>query len=137
MRVAGERKKKLIVAFHFVTANRQFALIPGDRAGWNCGSCRQHGLETKRRCGFLPVEKRGEPRIVWGRKQTQTGECPKSLITGRSLALLEEFFVWIRLGMHGSIGISDLLEMEARKVDAFLILRDEMEREERDGASQH
>jgi len=127
VRVAGERKKKLIVAFHFVTASQQFP----DQAGWNCGNCRENGLETKRRCGFLPEEKRGEPRIVWGRRQTQAEECPKSLITGASLALLEEFFVRRRLG------IPDSLEMEARRVDAFLILRDEMEREERDGASQY
>jgi hypothetical protein len=127
VRIAGERKKKLIVAFHFVTANRQFP----DRAGWNCVSCRKHGLEVKRRCGFLPEEQRGEPRTVWGRKQIEVQECPKSLITGESLALLEEFFVKRRLGMN------DSTEMEARKVDAFLILRDEMEREERDGASQY
>lgn len=130
MRVDGERKKKLIVAFHFVTANQQFALNPSAR-GWNCDSCRQHGLEVKRRCGFLPDEQRGEPRIVWGRKQTRAEECPKSLVTGESLALLEEFFVRRRLG------IGDSVELEARKVDAFLILRDEMEREERDGESQH
>jgi hypothetical protein len=126
VRVDGERKKKLIVAFHFVTANQQFP----DR-GWNCDSCRQHGLEAKRRCGFLPDAQRGEPRIVWGRRQTRAGECPKSLVTGESLALLEEFFVRRRLG------IGDSIELEARKVDAFLILRDEMEREERDGEAQH
>jgi|GEM_PF-556552 len=127
MRIGRERKKKLIVAFHFVTANQQFP----NQAGWNCESCREHGLEAKRRCGFLSDEKRGEPRIVWGRKQTQAEECPKSLVTGESLALVEEFFVRRRLG------IQDSLDMEARKVDAFLILRDEMEREERDGASQY
>ena len=87
----------------------------------------------KRRCGFLPDEKRGEPRIVWGRKQTQTEECPKSLVTGESLALVEEFFVRRRLGVRGFDGDGD----GSRKVDAFLILRDEMEREERDGKSQH
>lgn len=114
-----------------MTASQQSAGITGDRAGWDCGSCREHGLEVKRRCGFLPEEKRGEPRIVWGRKQTHTEECPKSLVTGESLALLEEFFVRRRLE------IRDSLEMEARKVDAFLILRDEVEREEQDGASQH
>ena len=43
----------------------------------------------------------------------------------------------LRLGVSDSPGMQDLLEMEARKVDAFLILRDEMEREKRDGASQH
>lgn len=74
---------------------------------------------------------RGERRIVWGRKQTQSEECPKSFVTGESLALVEEFFVRRRLG------IADSIEMEARKVDAFLILRDEMEREERDGKTQH
>ena len=91
-------------------------------------SCRHHGLEAKRRCGFLPDEKRGEPRIIWGRRQTQAEECPKSLVTGESMALLEEFFVRRRLGSN-----EPLEEMPARKVDAFLILRDEMEREERDG----
>jgi hypothetical protein len=122
VRAGRERKKKLTVAFHFQFSNR---------AGWNCDSCRQNGLETKRRCGFLPDEKRGEPRIVWGRKQTQSEECPKSFATGESLALVEEFFVRRRLG------IGDSIDMEARKVDAFLILRDEMEREERDGKAQH
>ncbi len=122
MRNDGERKKKLIVAFHYQFSNR---------AGWNCESCRRHGLEAKRRCGFLPDEKRGEPRIVWGRGQTQATECPKSLVTGESLSLIEEFFVRRRLGMR------DSLELEARKVDAFLILQDEMEREERDVETQH
>jgi predicted Ser/Thr protein kinase len=122
VRAGRERKKKLTVAFHFQFSNR---------AGWNCESCRRNGLETKRRCGFLPEEKRGEPRIVWGRKQTQSEECPKSFVTGESLALVEEFFVRRRLG------IEDSIELEARKVDAFLILRDEMEREERDGKTQH
>jgi hypothetical protein len=68
---------------------------------------------------------------VWGRRQTRTEECPKSLVTGESLALLEEFFVRRRLG------IQDSLETEARKVDAFLILRDEMESEEQHGTSRH
>jgi len=68
---------------------------------------------------------------VWGRKQVQTRECPKSLITGESVTLLEEFFVRRRLG------IADSLETEARKTDAFLILRDQMEREEKDGTAQH
>ena len=68
---------------------------------------------------------------MWARKRTRTEECPKSLVTGESLALLEEFFVGRRLG------VQDSLELEARKVDAFLILRDEMEREERDVEAQH
>jgi hypothetical protein len=79
----------------------------------------------------LPRESRGEARIVWGRKQAQSEECPKSFVTGDSLALVEEFFVRRRLG------IEHLIDLEARKVDAFLILRDEMEREELDGKAQH
>lgn len=101
------------------------------RAGWDCDSCRRHGLESKRRCGFLPSERRGQPRTVWAVKHVQADECPRSYVTGQSLALLEEFFIRRRLGMQES------LEMEARKVDAFLILRDEIEREERDGTAQH
>jgi hypothetical protein len=127
VRAGRERKKKLIAAFHFVTASQQTT----NRAGWDCGSCRRHGLEVKRRCGFLPEGERGEAHLVWGRGRAQTEECPRSYVTGESLALVEEFFVRRRLG------IPESLETDARKVDGFLILRDEMEREERDGTSQH
>lgn len=58
-------------------------------------------------------------------------ECPKSFVSGESLALVEEFLVRRRLGVRDSLGL------EARKVEAFLILRDETEREERDGEAQH
>jgi hypothetical protein len=122
VRTERDRKKKLIVAFHFQFSNR---------AGWSCGSCRQHRLEEKRRCGFLPEERRGQPRIVWGRKLAQAEECPKSLVTGESLALVEEFLVRRRLGIPNSS------DMAARKIDAFLILSDEMEREERDVKTEH
>ena len=120
MRSERSRNKKLIVAFHFQFANR---------AGWNCDVCRKAGLEKKRRCGFLPEEERGAARLVWARKRAQAEECPKSLMTGESLALVEEFFVRRQLGM------TDTAEMAARKVDAFVILRGEMEREERDATS--
>jgi len=66
---------------------------------------------------------------VWARKRAQAEECPKSLVTGESLSLVEEFFVRRQLGM------ADTLEIAARKVDAFVILRGEMEREERDATS--
>ena len=120
MRSGRSRNKKLIVAFHFQFANR---------AGWNCDACRKTGLEKKRRCGFLGAEERGAPRLVWARKRAQAEECPKSLVTGESLALVEEFFI------RRQLGITDTLEMAARKVDAFVILRGEMEREERDATS--
>jgi hypothetical protein len=127
VRADRRTKKKLIVAFHFQLASAQLA----DRAGWDCDSCRRNGLERKRRCGFLPADQRGAPRIVWGRRQVSSQECPKSFVTGESMALLEEFFVGRRLS------IPDSLDTEARKADAFVILRDLMEREERDGTPQH
>jgi hypothetical protein len=120
VRAQRDRKKKLIVAFHFQFANR---------AGWDCDACRKNGLEVKRRCGFLSAEKRGQPRLVWVRKRARAEECPKSLVTGESLSLLEEFFVRRRLGM------AEGMELAARKADAFVLLREEMEREERDVAS--
>ena len=76
------------------------------------------------------MEKRGPVRIVWGRKRMHVDECPKSLVTGESLSLLEEFFVRRRLE------IPDSLDLEARKVEAFLILRDLMEKEQRSGTTQ-
>jgi predicted Ser/Thr protein kinase len=120
MRINGSRKKKLIVAFHFQFANR---------AGWNCDECRKNGLEVRRRCGFLPAEARGAPRLVWARKRAQSEECPKSFVTGESLSLVEEFFVRRRLGVEAG------METPARKLDAFLILREELDREEKDGTS--
>jgi len=71
-----------------------------------------------------------EPRIVWGRRQVHTEECPKSFIRSESTALVEEFVVRRRLG------IGDTLDLDAKKVDAFLILREQMEREEADGTTQ-
>jgi len=69
--------------------------------------------------------------VVWGRKRARTEECPKSFITGQSLAWMEEFVARRRLS------IPDSLEVDARKVDAFLILQREMEIEIRDGQTEH
>jgi len=51
------------------------------------------------------------------------------LITGQSLSLIEEFFTGRRLGIPLS------LETDARKADAFLILQEEMEREQGRGTT--
>ena len=67
---------------------------------------------------------------MWGRHQVHSEECPKSFIRGESLGLVEEFFVRRRLGM------AETLELDARKIDAFLILREQMEQEERYGTTQ-
>jgi len=68
---------------------------------------------------------------VWGRKQTHVDECPKTFVTAGSLALLEEFFVRRRLG------VPDSIDTEARKIEAFLILNDLMDKEKADAASQY
>ena len=68
---------------------------------------------------------------MWGRRQIRIEECPKSFITGESLALVEEYFVARRLG------IPDSLDTDARKVDAFLLLKDLITKEETCGTSQY
>jgi hypothetical protein len=56
-------------------------------------------------------------------------ECPKSFISGESLSLLDEFFV------NRALGIQPSAATPARTVDAFLILREQVGREERNGTT--
>jgi hypothetical protein len=123
MRVDRGRTKKLIVAFHFHAAESERAVL----TGWNCEQCRRQGLEAKRRCGFLPEERRGPRRAVWARGSVATEECPKSLVTAESLEMLEKYFVWKFSGGGG------LLEMRARETDAFLALDGELRRSRESG----
>jgi hypothetical protein len=60
---------------------------------------------------------------VWARGRVAAEECPKSLVTPRSLEWIEKFFSW------KFAGGSAFEDMPARDADAFLIL----EREWRDG----
>jgi len=126
MRAEPGRSKKLIVAFHF-----QFA----KQAAWRCDECRKLGLEKRRRCAWSGEEDSGGGRVVWGRRQIAVTRCPKSLITGESLYLLEQFSAWTRC--RGS----DLQTMPARVVDAIAILENEVraelrsENRERNGQS--
>jgi hypothetical protein len=53
---------------------------------------------------------------VWARKQVSTFICPKSFISARSLAWLEDYFVWRKLGRQMD------RDMSARRMEAFLIL---------------
>jgi hypothetical protein len=114
VRVDGRRKKKLTVAFHFQSSNQ---------AAWKCDECRSRGLESRRRCGFLPAERRGEKKLVWARGRVWTEECPKSAITPQSLEWIEKFLTWKFAG-GGAIW-----DWPARDADAILTL----EREWRDG----
>jgi hypothetical protein len=111
MRAVGSRKKKLIVALHFQFSNQ---------AGWECETCRKAGLETKRRCGWIPRALETAPRVIWARNSVATMTCPKSFITAQSLAWVEEYLVRRKLGQKGIEGLG------AREVEAFLILEHEL-----------
>ncbi len=99
-----------MVAFHFYRTSQ---------AGWKCDQCRRQGLDVKRRCGFLPPEKRGPKKLVWVRGRVSSEECPKSVVTPGSIELLEKFYAWKFAG-GGSLD-----EMWAREADALLILESE------------
>ena len=119
MRAYGLRKKKLIVAFHFQFSNQ---------AAWRCDSCRSSGLEIKRRCGWLPAALETPRKLVWARKRVSTDECPTSTISAQSLAWIEQFYVWKRLGVNYPG------ELSAREIEAFLILEQEAQAEVSHGA---
>ena len=118
MRTDGRRKKKLIVAFHFQHSNQ---------AGWKCDSCRQNGLEMKRRCAWLPAALETPEAVVWARRRVSTDRCPTSVVSAQSLTWIEQFYVWRKLGP------SYPGELSAREVEAFLILEREARAEESDG----
>jgi hypothetical protein len=115
VRVERGPAKKLIVAFHF---------LRGDGARWECDACRKQGLEARRRCGFLPEERRSAKRIVWARGRASTEECPKSLVTAESVELLERFFASRTWGWK---------DPTAREADAFLALEQELRAEGANG----
>lgn len=82
MRAVARRKKKLIVALHFQFSNQ---------AGWECGKCRESGLEMKRRCGWIPAALEQPARVVWAKDGVGINICPKSFVTAQSMAWVEEY----------------------------------------------
>jgi hypothetical protein len=114
MRLNGRRKKKLLVAFHF-----QFS----SQAAWNCDECSRNGLTQIRNCGFENGVRSNAARTVWARRSVSTTQCPKSIVTSESLSLLEQFQIWKRFGS------ADMLRMNARAAEAFVLLDDELQQE--------
>lgn len=110
MRVDSGRTKKLTVAFHFQSSRQ---------AAWRCDECRRQGLEVKRRCGWLPLDRRGPRKVVWVRGVVGVEECPKSLVTPQSLEWIERFLAWKFAGGGRIEGL------DAREADAFLMLERE------------
>lgn len=114
MRLVRRRTKKLIVAFHF---HRE------GQAGWKCDECRKHGLELRRRCGWLPEALATPPRVVWLRGAVAIDTCPTSYVSADSISWIEEFFAWkLSSGM-------DVRQLRAKSVDAFAILNKELQTE--------
>ena len=112
MRPERGRKKKLIVAFHFQSANQ---------AAWKCDACRASGLERRRRCGWIELESvTGPDSVVWARGRVAAPRCPTSYITSESIALLEEYYTWKLLRP------ADCSELPARLVDAIFVLENEL-----------
>jgi hypothetical protein len=89
--------------------------------------CRKSGLERKRRCGWLPAAVDTPAHVVWTRAGLATTTCPRSYITGESVAWLEAFEVWRRFG-H-----TDPQELPARQVHAMMCLENELSQEMKRG----
>ena len=71
------------------------------------------------------------PHVVWARGEVSTDECPKSSITAQSLSWVEEYFVWKQLRL-------DLqFDLNIRKVEAFLILEEQVSLEKQCGTEQN
>ena len=94
---------------------------PGE-AAWRCRDCRRSGLEARRRCGWSEAALSGPERVVWDGGGISITICPKSLVSAQSLGWVEEFMTANRVGWRPLDG------MNARTVEAFLILKREMER---------
>lgn len=107
-----------MVALHFARSNQ---------AGWECDRCRKTGLEKKRRCKWLGFTDGGREAVVWARGGVAVAACPKSVITGDSEVLVEEFLVRQRLGGPAPA------ELTARQVEAFVILEAALVEERRSG----
>jgi hypothetical protein len=66
-------------------------------------------------------------RPVWARRQVVSMACPKSIITGFSLSLLERFTYW------RASGCGSLFDTEARVADAMLLLNEQWIEEQENG----
>lgn len=114
MQPDGSRTKKLVVAFHFEYSNP---------AAWKCDTCRNSGLDLKRRCAWRPKAEVGPPRVVWAHGRVTCDVCPVSYVTAESRSLLEEFHLW------KVFGCADVYQLPARLVETIVILEKEFRTE--------
>jgi len=66
-------------------------------------------------------------RPVWARRGVVAMACPKSIISARSLEMLERFGYW------KAAGGGSLLQEEAKVADAILFLNEEWRKEQDSG----
>ena len=76
----------------------------------------------------MPAALETPARTVWARRRVSTDRCPTSTISAQSLAWIEQYYVWKRLGAQYPG------ELAAREIEAFLILEQEAQAEVSHGA---
>jgi hypothetical protein len=87
-----------------------------NQAAWRCDECRSQGLDEKRRCAWRGASSE-PPKVVWARNGVAATACPKSIITGESLAFLEEYQARRLFGDFGHIS-----SLPAKTADAFCLI---------------
>jgi hypothetical protein len=80
-----------------------------------------------RNCAWDKQKAAEAARAVWARNGVVSSHCPKSVITSESLYYLEQFRYWKQLGSEA------LNSMEAKTVDAVLLLEQAWRLEKQDG----
>lgn len=139
MRTLGDRTKKLRIAFHFARTG-----------GWaneryECGACRRHGWHAGRNCAkHFPAlvdparppcwhaeyrTGKGEAYSVDG---TEVNECPVSLITPRSLELVQIFARARYVADEGGAALfgPDISRWPIWAVDATVVIEQERAKEQ-------
>jgi hypothetical protein len=74
----------------------------------------------------LGEESAADSRAVWARGPIILRRCPKSVITAQSLYYIEQFKIWKQMG-------GNVWEMDAKSVDALVLLEREWQTENEHG----
>lgn len=78
----------------------------------------------RRRCAYAKNECTVAREPVWARRSIVSFECPRSIVTGESEALLQLFEAVLIGGLP-----SNWPDMDARTIDAVLLLHSEFRKE--------
>lgn len=75
-----------------------------------------------RRCAWVLPQMKASVTPVWLRRNIQTGQCPKSLITAQSQRYLNLFNCWKQVGPSA-------VDMTAKEMDAIQLIEQEWQKE--------